>query len=210
MRTKTLLLTAALGVAGIATSMAQVYSVNAVGYVNVAVPTGFSLIANPLDAGAGNNTIVKLFANVADGTTIYKFNNATGQYSVNVNDGGEWGNPSDTLEPGDGAFIKNPGAATTVTFVGEVKQGHLTTAIPAGFSIKSSQVPQSGQLDTALGFPAADGDVVYRFNNASSQYIVSVNDGGEWSNIPTPNVGEAFFVKKVAATSWVRDFSVNQ
>ena len=48
MRTKTLLLTAALSAAGIATSMAQVYSANAVGYVNKLIPTGFSMIANPV------------------------------------------------------------------------------------------------------------------------------------------------------------------
>ena len=41
MRTKTLLLTAALCAAGIATSKAQVYSVNAVGYVNTALVKAF-------------------------------------------------------------------------------------------------------------------------------------------------------------------------
>ena len=49
MRTKTLLLTAALSAAGIASSMAQVYSVNAVGYVNTPLVTGFNLISNPAE-----------------------------------------------------------------------------------------------------------------------------------------------------------------
>ena len=47
MRTKTLLLTAALAAAGVVSSMAQVYSVNSVGYVNLTLPNGFSMIANP-------------------------------------------------------------------------------------------------------------------------------------------------------------------
>ena len=54
MRTKALLLGAAVGAIGLATSMAQVYSVNIVGYVNTTIPTGFSIICNPLNATGGN------------------------------------------------------------------------------------------------------------------------------------------------------------
>ena len=73
MRTKTLLLTAVLSAAGLASSLAQgaVYSVNAVGYVNLTVPAGLSLIANPLDAT--DNTIANVLK-VPAGTQIYKFN----------------------------------------------------------------------------------------------------------------------------------------
>jgi hypothetical protein len=208
MRTKTLLLTAALVAAGVATSMAQsVFSVNAVGYVNVDVPQGFSIIANPLDAGAGNNTVSKLLASVPDGTSVYKFVN--GAYSVNTLDLGEWTLPNDTLAPGEGAFIRSP-SATKVTFVGEVMQGSLSNPIPAGFSIKSSQVPQAGKIDTDLGFPAQDGDTIYQFNNAKNSYDVHTLDLGEWSGgTPTPKVGEGFFVKVAKATNWTRTFSVN-
>ncbi len=208
MRTKTLFLTAALGAAGVATSMAQsVFSVNAVGYVNVDVPKGFSMIANPLDAGAGNNTVAKLLASVPDGTVVYQFVN--GAFTVNTLDLGEWNSPNAVLAPGGGAFIRSP-SATKVTFVGEVMQGNLSNPIAAGFSIMSSQVPQSGKLDTDLKFPAADGDTVYRFNNASNSYVTHVLDLGEWSGgTPVPAVGEAFFVKAGKAGAWTRTFSVN-
>jgi hypothetical protein len=209
MRTKTLLLTAALGAVGLTSSVAQqVFSVNAVGFVNVAVPPGFSMIANPLNAPT--NTVPALFAGVPDGTTIYKFDGTS--YSVNSLDLGEWGNPAQTLVPGEGAFIRNPGTTPfTVTFVGEVMQGSLSNPIPAGFSIKSSQVPQSAALDTVLGFPAADGDIVYQFSNAQNTYVIHALDLGEWSGgAPVPAVGESFFVKKVAAGNWTRTFSVNQ
>jgi hypothetical protein len=211
MRTKTLLLTAALSAAGLATSMAQsVFSVNAVGYVNVELPEGFSMIANPLVAA--DNTVAALFANagLADGTVIYKFNSGTGSYDINAYDFGEFANPAMTLVPGEGAFVLIPaGGASTVTFVGEVSQGSLSHAVPAGFSIQSSEVPQSGQLDTILGFPATDGDVVYRFSNATGNYAISAFDFGDWDNAPVPAVGESFFVNKVAATDWTRSFSVN-
>jgi hypothetical protein len=208
MRTKTLLLTAALAVAGTLSSVAQVYSVNAVGYVNVTVPRGFSMIANPLNAST--NTIPALFASAPDGTIIYKFNSATGTYTSNLKDFGEWSIPNDSLLPGDGAFILNSGTQPfTVTFVGEVMQGNLTNAIPNGFSIKSSMVPQSGQLDTVLGFPAVDGDTIYRFNNSTGTYTSSLLDFGEWSTPPVPAVGESFFVFKNGAANWTRQFSVN-
>jgi len=207
MRTKTLLLTAALSAVGLASSTAQqVFSVNAVGFVNVKVPKGFSMIANPLNAPT--NTIPVLFAGVPDGTTIYKFDGTA--YSVNTLDLGEWGLPTQTLVPGEGAFINMP-SEFTVTFVGEVMQGSLSNPLPANFSIKSSQVPQTGALVAVLGFPAADGDTVYQFVNASNSYVIHTLDLGEWSGgEPTPAVGESFFVKKIAAGNWTRTFSVNQ
>jgi hypothetical protein len=185
----------------------QVFSVNAVGFVNVTVPPKFSMIANPLNAAT--NTIPALFAGVPDGTTIYKFDGTS--YSVNTLDLGEWGNPAQTLVPGEGAFILNPGTTPfTVTFVGEVMQGSLSNPLPAGFSIKSSQVPQSAALDTVLQFPAADGDTVYQFSNAQNSYVIHTLDLGEWSGgVPVPAVGESFFVKKLAAGNWTRTFSVN-
>lgn len=211
MRTKTLLLSAAVGAAGLLAADAQVYSVNSVGYVNLVLPTGYSMIANPLESS--DNTVGSLFSQAAtglpDGTSIFKFNSSTGQYAVNVLDFGEWANAGQTLNPGEGAFILNPGPEVTVTFVGEVKQGNLSQSIPQGFSIQASQVPQSGQLDSDLGFPAADGDIVYMWNNATGQYAVHVFDFGDWSIPPVPSVAQSFFVQKAAATTWSRSFSVN-
>jgi hypothetical protein len=207
MRTKTLLLTAALSAAGLASSMAQaVYSVNAVGFVKVTVPAGFSMIANPLKAPT--NTVGSLFADAPDGTTVYKYDGTN--YSVNGKDFGEFANPTQPLEPGEGAFIQNGGTPFDVIFVGEVMQGSLSNAIPAGFSIKSSQVPQSAQLDTVLGFPAVDGDLVFRYNNATGAYQTHTYDFGAWDTAPVPNVGESFFVSKAAAANWTRTFNVNQ
>jgi hypothetical protein len=180
--------------------------------VNVTVPKGFSLIANPLTAST--NTVPVLFANVPDGTTLYKFDGTA--YIVNSFSLGSWDLPDQTLLPGEGAFIQNPAAAVTVTFVGEVAQGTaaapVTVAIPKGFSIISSKVPQSAALDTVLGFPAAEGDTVYQFSNATGAYVVNGYNFGAWDTgaAPVPAVGESFFVNKIAASSWTRTFTVNQ
>ncbi len=217
MRTKTLLLTAVLSAAGIGSSLAQVYSVNAVGYVNKTIPPGFSMIANPLNNTAANgNTVGVLFPSVPNGTTIFKFNESTHLFEGNSYLFG-WSNPNVTLLPGEGAFINNPTATTfTNTFVGEVMQGGpgtpnptLSNPIPIGFSIRSSQVPQKGQLDTDLKFPAVNGDSIFQFNNATGLYEGHSYLFG-WSSPPTNDIAEAFFVNKVAATTWTRDFNVNQ
>ena len=207
MRTKTLLLTAVLGVATAATSMAQVFSVNVVGYVNVVLRPGFNLIANPLNST--NNGINTVIPNPGVGALLYKFTNPGGFSQIAENAGpGVW-DVNLTLAPGEGAFITVP-ALTTNTFVGEVLTGTRTNAIPAGFSIRSSIVPQSGALDTVLGFPAVAGDFIFRFSNATG-YVGGVFEsagGGLWDPAPpAPAVGEAFWVQTVAAKDWVRTFN---
>jgi hypothetical protein len=222
MRTKTLLLTAALSAAGIATSMAQVYSVNAVGYVNTTLFPGFTLVSNPLNNTTGN-TIQNLFGagiqgTVPGGLIVYHFNPDTDQFVTAVYDDIDGAfvppaNGATAIPPGTGVFVFNPSANNvTVTFVGEVPQGAASNIqIPQGFSIKGSTVPQEATLP-ALAFPGADGDIVYEWNPTTDQYVSAVFDGIDNAFVPAaPNiqVGEAFFVFKVAATPWNRNFSVN-
>ena len=207
MRTKTLLLAAAFSAAGAATALAQVYSVNAVGYVNTALKPGFNLIANPLDAGA-DNTVSKLLAGVPDGTIVYTFAPGSG-FSVNTLDLGEWSDPNATLVPGQGFFVRTP-SAVTVTFVGEVKQGNLSTPLAQGFNLVASQVPQAGKISTDLGLSLADGELVYKFNADTQGYQIFTFDIGVWDpSEPELAVGEGVWVRKKDAGSWDRTFSVN-
>jgi len=222
MRTKTLLLTAALSAAGVASSMAQgtVFSVNAVGYVNTTVGPKFSLIANPLTAS--DNSINTLFKTGIQGTIppgfqVFRFSGTAGFSGAAFDDLD--GNflpasvASQAILPGEGVFVRNPSTSpVTITFVGEVSQGTLANAYPKGFSIKASQVPQAGKVD-ALGFVGNDGDSIFQFDNTKQAYTSSSFDGLSNAWLPaTPNlqVGEGFFLKAVAAGSWNRTFSVNQ
>jgi len=234
MRTKTLLLTAALGAASIASSMAQVYSANAVGYVNLSLPAGYSLISNPL-IGTNNhlNTILPL-PNSADGTVIYRFKPSIQNYGnpIQFIEGFGWYVPDELasfldLPPGEGVFILPSGPTPlNVTFVGEVPQGNLAHAVPSNFSIQASEVPQAlpiGQDNAAgtLQFPAVDGDVVYIFDSSTQSYKEPYGfiEGFGWysenADNPGPNgpvipVGTSFFVSKFgASTTWDRQFSVN-
>jgi hypothetical protein len=210
MRTKTLLLTAAVIAAGAVASQAQVYSVNAVGYVNSQVGPGFTLIANPLNTT--NNTLGVLLPSPPDFTTVYKWNETSQGFDIATYFFGAWDHPEYTLNPGEGAVISTD-TAFTITWVGEVMQGQLATAIPQNYSIRSSKVPQSGTL-TQLAFPTPnDFDTLYKWNTSSQAYDIFTYFFGSWSG-PTPGepsigVGESFFYSANAPLNWTRTFSVN-
>jgi len=222
MRTKTLLLTAALSAAGVASSMAQgtVFSVNAVGYVNTTVGPKFSLISNPLTAS--DNTINTLFhsgiqGTIPDGFTVFRFVGTgfiAAQYDIFSDAFLPTSSASQSVLPGEGFFVRNPSTtAVTVTFVGEVPQGTLANTYPKGFSIRASQVPQAGKIDTDLGFKGVDGDVVFQYDNVKQAYIANSFDifGGTFlPNTPTLAVGEAVFLKAATGGTWTRTFNVNQ
>jgi len=220
MRTKTLLLVAAAAAAGIVSSQAQVYSVNAVGYVNKTIPkNGFALISNPLKAAT--NTIPALFGTMLpDGSQVYSWNTTTKGYDIaSYSTDFGWDMPAalaakqfDPQASGGGFFVHNPSSSdVTVTFVGEVPQGNLSTALVPGFQIVSSQVPQAGTA-TALGYVAAAGDQIYQWDSSKQAYTpyqYDVDFG--WSpDLGTLAVGDAFFLSKTAAGTWSRTFSVNQ
>lgn len=210
MRTKTLILTAALSAAGVATSMAQgaVYSVNAVGYVNTVLKPGFNLISNPLIAA--NNTIGELFKSLPDDSQVYKFDGT--RFTTATKDGTFIPTTAAnlTVMPGEGVFVRNPTAGdVTITFVGDVPQGTLNNPLPQGLSIRSSMVPQAGTA-AELGLVGQTNDQVYQFDPATQRYRTSTNDDGDWfPALGTLKVGEAFFLRKAAAGTWTRTFNVN-
>jgi len=212
MKAKAIFAAGLLMAAAAAQSTAQtVFSVNAVGFVNVNFPPGFTLASNPLEGAT--NTVPVLFPSVPNGTSVFKFDSGTGSYIGSTFLFGSWNNPSMTLVPGEGFFFKNPSATTlTNTFVGNVKQGTLATPLAAGFTLVGSQVPQSGLVTTDLGLPIGNAESVFKFDTATQSYTGGSFLFGSWSapGEPSIGVGEGFFVKKNATASWTRTFSVNQ
>ncbi len=212
MRTKTLLIAAVLGAAGLASASAQVSSVNAVGYVNKDLAAGLNLIANPLSNGG--NGINEVIPSAPNGATVFAWNGAGYDSSTYVVIPGVlsgW-SPEINLPVGDGFFVDSP-EATTVTFVGEVLQGEATNkSVPAGLSIQGSTVPVSGTL-SEHGFPAGSGDTVFSWNGAgfdSNQYVVIPGVLEAWQPAdPTLGVADAVFVDKAEGASWDRNFSIN-
>ena len=230
MRTKTLLLTAAVFATGLSASMAQVYSVNAVGYVNVPVLPGYNLIANPLNGT--NNSINTVIPKANDSSFCYIwnegsqiFNQALTFFDFGVSPDTGWYSgdnlATDVLKPGKAFFIVNPGSQATLTFVGEVPQGNLTNGIVAGNGFYSHIVPQKIGL-TASGFPGNDSMFLYFFNPTNQQYRqaltyfdfgASPDTGwydGDTQVDPAPEVAQGFLINNPSSPrSWVRSFSVN-
>jgi hypothetical protein len=214
MRTKTLLLTAMLGVAGIVSSYAQnVYSVNVVGYHTVTIVNDYDMFANQMDDGAGN-LAVNLIPTAPIGTIIYKYNPVSGGYATLTRIPTGWlpATSTMTLAPGEGAWVKKPVSSPTLTFTftGEVLEGDLTNPIGVGYDIYSAMVPQEGGIVSIHGYTASTGDIVYEFLPASGGYRnYTYLPTGSWiPSEPVLKVGQAFWIKSNAAKNWDRSFTV--
>jgi hypothetical protein len=87
-------------------------------------------------------------------------------------------------------------------------QGSLANAVPSGFSVKASQVPQAGTA-TALDLTdnLSNGDNLLKWTG--SGYTTYTLFFGAWDpSEPNIEVGESFFINANAATSWTRNFTV--
>lgn len=217
MKIRALLITAAVGALGVASSNADVTSVNVVGFINVTCGSGYTMIANQLNTT--NNTVAQMFANVPGGFAIWKWSGTA--YNANNFDADfGWDNPDMTLSPGEGAFAYNPyGTNIILTFVGEVPQGDVSLTIHAGFNMISSKVPQGkvsngaggwtgGLLQTDLGYTPVGGDAVLQWSGTFQQSSYDADFG--WDNEPQLAVGEGFFLQRNTAGSytWARTFNV--
>jgi hypothetical protein len=224
MRIKTLLLTAGLVAAGVATSMAQsnVYSLNVVGYVNLTVVPGYNLIANQLDVDGIDNVNVALTNGVPDQTQLSQFTGAGFTSPIIYYAGYGWFDQNfnaatNTVYPGKPFFLYNSGTTTnTVTLVGTVLQSTNSFAISAGYGFYSVVPPVASDLDTNA-FPAEDQMQYTTFtagHGYTSPYIYYAGYGWFDQNFnqvfPTPAVGTGFVIYNPdSATNWVQSFTVN-
>jgi len=168
MRTKILALSAVVGTLASVSAMAQtnVYSQNAVGYIQVTLYPGYNLITCPLIASPDNtlNTLlndtngqyVVGSGRFAVGATVYQYINGVGYVAgdsakASSTPGGWQFGGTNTILPGQAIWFVNPGTPGTgsnmfATFVGTVPQGSLTNAIYPGYNLVGSQVPFGGDL----------------------------------------------------------------
>jgi len=217
MRTKTLLLTAALAAAGVASAMAQnVYSVNAVGYINKTIGPNYNLLANPFKVA--DESLDSIMPTAGNGTVIYK--PSGGSFEIRTYDSSIPGWDPDgalTINLGNGVICYNPGANYTVTFVGEVQQSvggaAIQNAVGAGQSIKSSKVSQAGPISTALGFNPTANVTAYQYDPSglgfASPNSYAVSDGFWDPAEPVLGYAEALILDSAAPQSWDRVFTVN-
>jgi hypothetical protein len=236
MRTKVLLCAAAVA-AGALSAMAQsnVYSLNVVGYVNVAIPGGgaYTMLANPLNnTGTGGNNISNLFSAIAaDGDTVFRWN--VDNYDFDAVQPTYVAAPpahwSSTFNAniGEGIWYINNNNDKTNTFVGEVFQGSYTNlAGPANagrslvgggsYNAVGSSAPIGGGFTNAIvGITPNDGDTIfpwdsnaYDFSAVQPTYVAA--PPAHWSHLEVqipPGVGFVY-INQGSDQRWVRTFTV--
>jgi hypothetical protein len=193
--------------------MAQnVYSLNIVGYVNVAVPAGsaagpaYTLIGNPLKASPDNTVLTVLGTQLPSTASILTWTGVgfeENQYTT----GGGWDIPDAVIAPGTGFFVKNPTTtAGNITFVGEVLAGVQTTVMDKAFNLVSSKTPVAGDLSTGnLNLTnAVPQDSILTWSGVGYEEDQFTASG--WDYPPTVGVAQAFFYKQAGAVhtvNWV-------
>jgi hypothetical protein len=201
MRTKTMLLSALLGALGSVSVMAQtnVYSLNAVGYINVTIQPGFNMVSCPLITSPDNTigTILNNGTGSLTGVDVYFWfpGNTPPSYSEDVakNVGtlkqdtlftNGWSfNGTNVAAPGVGFWVDSPFTTNiTLTFVGTVPTGPITNTLVPGFNMVGSVVPMSGDLCSNSISSLTNyiiGDVIYTYNSLNnpqySEYVSTSN-----------------------------------
>ena len=222
MRTKTLLLAAVLSAAGIASSLAQVYSVNVVGYINLPLSPGLNLITVQLKGTNQNvNTLLgSTTPTMPDNSLLFTWNAAGQKYdSALIGAGGVWydavGPSTINLAPGQAFFIKVDGTApVTLTLVGEVPAFPVPVSVVNGLGFYGDPAPVS-QVIATNGFPIVDNDALYTWNTSGQKWNDAlIGAAGQWFNTVgpvafAPAVGQGFAVLHAGgAATWNRTFTI--
>jgi len=205
MKTKSLLLLAAAASIGATTAFGAVSS-NIVGYTKLTLKKGFNLVGNTLDNKSGNKATV-VFGDTPENSAVFSWNGKGFNELDNVG-GGIWVGDDFALNPGQSVFVQVPSDAT-ITLVGEVLTGQQDISLAKGFNFVASKIPQSGKIDTDLGFKPLDNDAVFQWSGKAYVESDYVDGVGFIPASPTIGVGEGVVVQTSGANKWSRNFTVN-
>jgi hypothetical protein len=231
MRTKTLLLSTLLGAIGTVAVHAQsVYSLNAVGYINVTLYPGFNMITVPLMTSPDNTvgTVLNNASGSLTGCHVYFWSPSSGyseDTAKNVGSGftdttnvNGWSfNGTNVAGPGVGFWFQNNFSSNlTLTFVGTVPSGPITNTLVPGFNLVGSAVPMSGDIASNTISALTNyniGDDVYTYTTTNAipytKYSTANPPFGHtgynnnWTAAGDPilaNFGEGFWYQNNSAT----------
>ena len=221
MRTKTLLIAAAALAVGVASSMAQTYSQNIVGYVNTPIAPGYNLLVAPVSPNTTNNAEA-ILPSLASGDVLLVWNGG-GYVQDYYNGPGDWYDAvaftpiaQPVLLPGQGFFYENFGSLKTNTFAGTVQLTN-TVNLAGGYSLVGSTAPVGASIEsTNFNIPFASGDVVLVWTGGG--YVQDYYNGpGDWYDavaftpiaVPTLTVGQGFFYENFGgAKNWIQNVVV--
>ena len=179
--------------------LADVFSVNVVGYINLPIYAGGNLIANQLYAP--NNTLNGLFGSgTPDGATCTKWDAVTQQFLTlsTYTSGGGWSINYD-LQAGEGALFHSDSLFTN-TLVGEVHGfdgENLLFNYPTvseGTYLLSCSVPFQSDFNHVIGRDPNENESVRQLDSVNQTYHTTTFHDGAWDNgDPTLRVGESAF-----------------
>jgi hypothetical protein len=221
MRTKTILLSGLLGALGSISVHAQnVYSLNAVGYINVTALPGFNIISCPLIASPDNtlNTVLNNTNGAYKKDQVWAWSPSSG-YLEELGSGVGWSaGGHTTLNPGQAVWFNNTASTNiTITFVGTVPSTNTTTIAPAAFNLISTAIPASGDIVTNSLMLFTNGvkkDQVWTWNPTNQTYnpdTIASATGWPGGDPVEMYVGGGFWYLNNQATNnyWVQSYSVN-
>jgi hypothetical protein len=180
----------------------------------LALPAGYSLVANQLDRGF--NTLSEVLPTVPNGSFVRVLKDAprtnaiseegypvTPEFDTFTYNGGSWnGNP--VLNPGSGFAIFVP-VPTNLLLRGSLTAVQLPLPFPDSPDLVSRQVPIAGGFADIFGAPPVEGIAVYRHVStnpptpiAPPNYERHLFRRGVWEGgAPTADVGESWFVQAI-------------
>jgi len=166
----------------------------AIGFYHRTVPTGYSLITNQLHNE--ENLVETLFAEMPEGTALYKWDAFREQYEENIQQSSGWTRPGMSLHPGEGALLRTD-EPLALTFVGKV-QPAVYKPVYGELSLVTSPFPQAGPIRSALHFPLGglgQNTEIFKLTGDPSCYERSTHEGGTWQPESEPyiEIGEAFW-----------------
>jgi hypothetical protein len=222
MRTKTLLLSAVAVAAGLVSVQAQsnVFSANVVGYVSTVMKgnNAFTLVANPLDDGNGNQ-LTNLVAALPNKSQVQIWDPVNQTFILSGKALGNW-SFNTNIPPGTGFFVKNSNPTDiTNVFVGSIVVANgasNSVALPANsFVLLGGAVPYTGALadpyNTAslnLGATLPNKSSVQVWDAAAQGFVLSGKALGNWSSNIVINPGQGAFIKSASATNWVESLQL--
>jgi hypothetical protein len=194
-----------------------IYTVNAVGYINVDVWPGYNLLANAFAEDLvlqGSYDFSTASGEPIAGLTVYKYVRETHSFETSVYD------PSSRtfsrplrIASGEGFFVFNPaGTAVTLTQVGSISQGTITYSLGKGLHLLGAKVPRRGPISEVLQMPPIPGAQVYLVGKGGGYQIFTYDEFGEgWIPFePWIVPGEGFWLRLPEAATWSHEFQVNQ
>ncbi len=184
---------------------AQIESTNVIGYLNSAYPEGYALIANQLEAE--DNSVYQLMPLPPDGTELVKLESQGWRTNVFNSTWMGWKYPDMTLVPGEAALLYST-AYWTQTWVGRILESEYEIQVPAGASLRSSPIPQSGRLSGLLQFPRIVGTRIYRIDSSTGGFVLraTCTEAGWEPEDPVLLTGEGFYIEAPQEFLWKRTF----